>query len=339
MQGNRRIWTVKQLLDWSENYFLKKEIQHPRISAELLLSSVLGFSRMQLYLNYDSVPDPGKLAAFKEYIQKRAAHMPVQYILNEAHFRNIKLFVDNNVLIPRQETELLVDSALFAVKEILDKTFSKIISQDCKKIINILEIGTGSGAIAISLAQEMDNYISKNIPANISGHPAGWHIIATEYSENALNIAIQNAAKILDSSKCKKLEFIKADIICENDPAFVQKYMNSFNIVVSNPPYISTRDFSNLPEEVKLYEPKEALIAGDDGLKVYEKILQKIFPFLDADFSAVLFETDPVTAPGLKKLVEKYALKNGVDLQSLETENDYNQRQRILAARLFKKTG
>lgn len=337
MQENRRIWAVKQLLDWSVGYFLKKGIQQPRISAEILLSSVLGFSRMQLYLNYDRVPDPEQLAAFKEYIQKRADHMPVQYILNEAHFRNIKLFVDHNVLIPRPETELLVDSALLVVKDMLAETLWEIMGEDCKKNINILEIGTGSGAIAVSLAQELDNYISKNMPINISGQTVSWHIMATEYSEAALNIARQNAGKILDSSKYEKLEFIKADIICDNDTVFTQKYMNSFNIVVSNPPYISDRDYDNLPEEVRLYEPREALIAGTDGLEVYEKIMQKIFPFLDTGFMAILFETDPATSQGLKKLVEKYALKNSVELQSLKIENDYNQRQRILSARLIKK--
>jgi release factor glutamine methyltransferase len=190
LQDNRRIWTVKQLLDWSENYFLKKKIPQPKISAEILLSSVLGFSRMQLYLNFSQVPSPGQLAAFKEHIKKRADQMPVQYILNEAHFRNIKLYVDNSVLIPRPETELLVDSILLAVKEIISK-----ISQD--KNINILEIGAGSGAIAISLAQELDDYISKNKPDNISGQAIDWHIISTEYSNAALNIARQNAEKIL----------------------------------------------------------------------------------------------------------------------------------------------
>jgi release factor glutamine methyltransferase len=331
LQDNRRIWTVKQLLEWSENYFFKKKIPQPRISAEILLSHVLNFSRMQLYINYERVPDSGQLAAFRQYIQKRVEHMPVQYILSQAHFRNITLYVDENVLIPRPETELLVDSVLLTVKDMLAETSRG-------KNINILEIGTGSGAIAVSLAQELDNYISKNMPENISGQTVNWHIIATEYSNQALNIARKNAEKILDSSKYEKLEFINADIICENDEVFRQKYMNSFNIVVSNPPYISTRGYDSLPEEIRLYEPKDALLAGADGLEVYEKILQKIFPFLDTGFAAILFETDPATAPGLKKLLEKYALKNSAVLQSLETENDYNQRQRILSARLIGKT-
>jgi len=332
LQGNRRIWTVKQLLDWSENYFFKKNIPQPRISAEILLSHVLNFSRMQLYLNYSMVPNPGQLLTFKEHIQKRADNRPVQYILNEAHFRNIRLYVDNNVLIPRPETELLVDSVLLTVKDMLAETSRG-------KNIDILEIGTGSGAIAISLAQELDDYICKNITAGIPVQKVSWHIIATECSNAALNIARRNAEKILDSSKHGKIDFIEADIICDNDPVFTQKHKSSFNIVVSNPPYISTRDYDNLPEEIRLYEPKEALLAGADGLEVYEKILQKIFPFLNTGFAAILFETDQATAPGLKKLVEKYALKNSAGLQSLETENDYNQRQRILSARLTNKKG
>ena len=131
-------WTVKKILDWGIDFFKKKEVPGARLSAELLLADVLGLTSMELYLDHDRIIKPGELAAYKSHILKRLEHVPIQYILGEAHFRNISLYVDENVLIPRPETELLVEKALEAASGLLDKG----------KSINILEIGTGSGAIA-----------------------------------------------------------------------------------------------------------------------------------------------------------------------------------------------
>ncbi|MDZ7837003.1 MAG: HemK family protein methyltransferase [Actinomycetota bacterium] len=157
-------WTVKKLLEWGIEYFSQKQVSQPRLSAELLLSSVLNLSRMKLYLNYDYQPSEPELKQFKKLILKRLDHVPIQYILGQAHFRNISLKVNSQVLIPRPETELLVDKAL------------EIIAGLKQDKIKILEVGTGSGAIAISLAQE----IAKDIDFNL---------VATHNSSQAIELA------------------------------------------------------------------------------------------------------------------------------------------------------
>ena len=105
-------WTVKKILEWGIDFFKKKDIPQTRLSAELLLAAVLGLSRMDLYLDYNRVLNKEELGAYKKYILERLKHIPIQYILGEAYFRNIRLYIDKNVLIPRPETELLVERAL-----------------------------------------------------------------------------------------------------------------------------------------------------------------------------------------------------------------------------------
>jgi len=175
-----QVWNVKKILDWTINFFKAKNIPQPRLSSELLLSAVLKLSRMQLYLKYDYVLTQQELKEYKKFIIKRLEFVPIQYILREAYFRNIKLYVDENVLIPRPETELLVDKALHCIKEIYSD----------KKFINVLEIGVGSGAISISMASEIDT-----IPEG-SKEDLSWHLVATDKSSSALKVAMKNAKNI-----------------------------------------------------------------------------------------------------------------------------------------------
>ncbi|MBN1298123.1 MAG: peptide chain release factor N(5)-glutamine methyltransferase [Actinobacteria bacterium] len=332
MQQKKQIWDIKKLLDWSVDYFEKKDIPQPRLSAELLLCAVLKFTRMQLYLNFNRIVKDEELSVFKGYILKRLEHAPIQYILNEAYFRNTKLFVDGNVLIPRPETELLVDKALMALKDAVLSTPQK----EDKININILEIGTGSGAIAISIAQEIDEYLKRNIGGGISVQNITWKIIATECSSSALEIAKNNAEKILDRQKYENLDFINADIVPGNSQDFITAYKGKINILVSNPPYICVKDYAHLPDEVRLFEPEGALLAGDSGLEIYERILEMAFPFLREQNSCMLFETDPHTASGLKDLVKSYSSKNKFKSCDIVIEKDYNNRDRILSVKLKK---
>ncbi len=156
MQASKQEWDIRKLLDWAIKYFNTKEIPQPKLSAELLLSSVLGLSRMQLYLNFGYILKEKELAKFKEYILRRLKNEPVQYILKEAFFRNLKLYVDGNVLIPRPETELLVDKLLITLKENKEDILS------ANKTLNILDIGTGSGNIALSIASEIKNFLFRD---------------------------------------------------------------------------------------------------------------------------------------------------------------------------------
>ncbi|MBA7589933.1 Release factor glutamine methyltransferase [subsurface metagenome] len=295
-------WNVKSILDWAINYFKNKNIPQPRLSAELLLSSVLNLNRINLYLNYNRILNQQELGIYKKYILKRLEHVPIQYILKEAYFRKIKLYVDSGVLIPRPETELIVERAFQLLKGNLDRGK-----------INILEIGTGSGAVAISIAYE----IGKELKISDSS----WQIIATENNTDVLEIAENNAKSILDGSKFENIKFIECDLVPEKDSDFFKQYEKKINIVISNPPYISEEDYKNLPREVKEYEPKSALLAGKTGLEVYEKILSKIKSYLSSDLCYILFEIDPKVSIPLKEMSEDI-----VSPKAIIVEKDHNQR-------------
>jgi release factor glutamine methyltransferase len=278
---------------------------------------------MQLYLNFDHILKEKELAKFKEYILKRVEHVPIQYILGEAHFRNLKLYVDENVLIPRPETELLVDKALESLTFYVNEIQNNNLGIDC---INILEIGTGSGAIPISLAKEIS--IRDEI---------GWQIISTEKSAGALEVAKKNARTLLDEEQLKRIEFINADVLpASSDDSPLRK--SSINMVVSNPPYISSEDYERLPREVKDFEPYESLHAGRQGLEVYEKILKSILPYINERLFILLFETDPGTISPLKELISGGLKTPSLDLKEITIEKDYNQRDRIVKVIMAEKS-
>ncbi len=285
---------------------------------------------MQLYLNFDHIPEKDKLAKYKSYVIKRADHVPIQYILNEAGFRSLKLYVDENVLIPRPETELLVDEVLASTLEYLE-----ICTKEKRNIdtINILDACTGSGAIAISIASEIESFLKKASGKSNHAYSADWRIIATDKSDPAIKIAQRNAKNILDEGQLGKLEFLCTDIIPDqSDKDFYRQYKNSINIIVSNPPYISEAAYPSLPREVVEYEPGEALLAGKDGLSVYYLLIKSIVPYIDAKLCFLLFETDPSISATLQGLVKEELKKSGRELKELKIKKDYNNRDRILKA-------
>ncbi|MCG9478911.1 MAG: peptide chain release factor N(5)-glutamine methyltransferase [Actinomycetia bacterium] len=294
-------WTVKRLLEWGIEYFSQKQVSQPRLSAELLLSSVLNLSRMKLYLNYDYQLSEPELKQFKKLILKRLDHVPIQYILGQAHFRNISLKVNSQVLIPRPETELLVDKAL------------EIITDLKPSKINILEVGTGSGAIAISLAQE----IAEDIDINL---------VATDNSSQAIELATENAEAVL-GSKATKIEFITADVV-PGDSKFLEKYRQKINVVISNPPYISEENYKQLDREITEYEPRNALVGGATGSEAYEHIFEAVKPLLSDSCGYLVLEVDPLVSDKARDLC-----RNIINPVSVEIKKDYNQKDRILLAR------
>lgn len=306
-------WNVKKILDWGIDFFNGRDVPQARLSAELLLASVLDLSRMNLYLNYNRVLTASELQTYKKYILKRLEHVPIQYILCEAYFRDIKLYVDKNVLIPRPETELLVERSLEIAEGILKG----------KGSVTIAEIGTGSGAIALSLYAGLKKKIGGS-----SGSGFDCTIIATDSSPGALEVARKNARDLLEEGDLGNIEFVQCDILPGKDSAIFEKYREKVDLVISNPPYIKEDDFLALPREVREYEPGKALVAGKTGLEVYEKILSIISPYLAAaDPAYIVFETDPVISGGLLELVE-----GSKDIKQASLEKDYNKKDRILVA-------
>ena len=236
-----KTWRVIDLIQWTTEYFERHDISTARLDAELLLSHILGTSRLQLYLQFEMPVFPEHLAAFRKLIKKRAAHAPVSYLTNRKEFFSLDFYVDSRVLIPRPETEVLVESVLQAE------------AAPCR----LIDIGTGSGAIAISLAV--------NRPE--------WNLFATDISEDALNVAQQNAV----AHKCAdQLTFLQGNLF---EP--LEALPNpQYDWIVSNPPYVSTVEYPSLPPDVREHEPETALLGGANGLDIVVGILDTAPRFL-----------------------------------------------------------
>ncbi|MBP95133.1 protein-(glutamine-N5) methyltransferase, release factor-specific [Candidatus Poribacteria bacterium] len=229
-----KTWTVLDLVEWTENYFRESGITTPRLDAEVLLSFVLQKSRLQLYLSFEMPVFPDHLSVFRQLVQRRKEHTPVSYLTNHREFMSIDFYVDSRVLIPRPETEILVEY-------VLDRTSTH-------GPISLVDIGTGSGAIAVSLAF--------NRPE--------WYIVATDISIDALAVAETNATR-----HQTQIEFRSGDML-----STLESVDNKFDWIVSNPPYISSQDYKILPPDVRNFEPKLALASPPDGLQLIRILIE-----------------------------------------------------------------
>lgn len=222
-------WTVLKILKWTTDYFAGKDIGSARLEAELLLAATLGLDRVGLYVNFERPLDASELASFREQVQRRAQREPVQYILGETEFWSLTLHVGPAVLVPRADTEVLVEEALTRIEG----------------PARILDVGTGSGAIAIALAHEKTATI----------------VTALDCSEAALEIAHANAER---NGVADRLTCVVGDL--------ADLPLGPFEMVVSNPPYIPTADCEELMPEVRDHEPRLALDGGADGLTAYRQL-------------------------------------------------------------------
>ncbi len=230
-----KIWTVLDIINWANDFFAQKGVDSPRLTIELLLCDVLQCKRIDLYTSFDKPLNEIELAKTREYVIRRAKREPLQYIIGKAHFHDYELRVDCNVLIPRPETEELAELIIKSYKH--------------DSALDILDIGTGSGCIAILLADKFKN--SK--------------VIACDINPKAIEIAKSNAKKY----NINNIEFVCLDIIS-------QIPNGKYDIIVSNPPYIKQEDYKVLEPELK-YEPGNALTDEKDGLTFYRKF-SEIFP-------------------------------------------------------------
>lgn len=234
-------WTILKVLQWTTGYFSSKGIEQPRADAEVLLAHVLGVERIHLYLNYDRPLSPDELARFRELVRRRAASEPTQYILGRQEFWSLDFEVTPAVLIPRPETEILVEKAL----ELLGAGPSLV-----------LDVGTGSGAMAVAIAVERKN----------------TRVIATDRSFSALAVAKRNAAR---HSVSDRVGFVLMDLM----QALAAGPW--FDIIVSNPPYVADAEFLDLAPEIANYEPHSALRGGgEQGLGLIRKILGQFRDYL-----------------------------------------------------------
>jgi len=231
------VWTILKLLNWTASYFASHGIEQSRATAEILLAHTLGLKRIDLYLRYDQPLHLEELTRFKTYIKRRVNAEPVAYITGEKEFWSLPFRVTPDVLIPRPDTECLVEATLALLPE-TDKIPLK----------RILELGTGSGAIAVALASER----------------RAAQFFALDRSFSAIRIARQNAERLglsdrIDFFCSDWFESIQSDIL--------------FDMIVSNPPYVKQDEISRLQPEIARYEPRGALDGGPHGLDALEAII------------------------------------------------------------------
>ena len=229
------VWTISSLLNWTGNYFKRKNIQSARLDAEVLLSHVLRQERIYLYVHFDEPMEQNELSKFREYVKKRAQHVPIAYIIGEREFMGLPFKVTKDTLIPRPDTEILVENVLNNV--------------DKDKEIEIVDIGTGSGAIILSLLVNLPKAQGKTV----------------DISSKAIEVAKENAVNLQVNDRC---EFFVGDL-------FAPLNGNKFDLIVSNPPYIPQKDIATLEDDVKEYEPVSALTDGGDGLSYYRRLLSE----------------------------------------------------------------
>jgi release factor glutamine methyltransferase len=232
--------TILEILDKTSKFFKQKDIENPRLNAERLLAALLEMDRVQLYLQYDRMMSISETELYREYVRRRAGNEPLQYIIGETEFMGLNIKVSPAALIPRPETEILIEKVLLLKKS--------------HQLINprIWDIGTGSGCIAIALAHYWPE----------------CSVIASDVSKQSLDLAKTNASL---NKVSEQIEFSVHDIL--KDP------LDSFNpvdIIVSNPPYISLQEYNDLENEIRLFEPKIALTDNSAGLTFYEKIFSLI---------------------------------------------------------------
>jgi len=234
--------TVLETLNWATNYLEDHGVENPRLNAELLLAHSLKLSREGLYIHLRDGIQREEKETLAKIVERRVSGEPLQYILGHQEFWSIDLKVDPRVLVPRPETELLVDQSL-----------SILAQRHSKKIPLVLEIGTGSGAIAISLASGVGDIL----------------IVATDISRDALLLAKENARS---AGVLGQIVFINGDLFA---PFHFFSGEGPFDLILSNPPYISRPEIQTIAREVRDYEPIIALYGGEDGLEFYRRIVSQ----------------------------------------------------------------
>jgi len=285
-------WTIQKLLNWITEHFTDKGIDSPRLSAELLLSSILAMKRIELYTQFDKAVDKQQLDRLHELVERASRNEPVAYLTGKTEFYSLELNVTPDCMIPRPETELLVERAIEFLRKRTGKQF-------------VCDLCTGCGCIAIAIAKNFANA----------------DIIATDISDAALNIAAKNVEK---HQLGERIRLLCGDLF----DAFVpQLDVDKFDLIVCNPPYVSSAEFEKLDKNVKDYEPKVALFAGVDGLDVYRRIIKKVDQFLKPD-TALMLEVGYNQGQAVRELLEQAGCYREITI-----EKDFHDNDRIVVAK------
>lgn len=283
-------WTIQKLLTWLTEYLTQKGVDSPRLSAELLLSHVLGLKRIELYTQFGKEVPQEQLDKLRDLVKRAGLHEPVAYLVGRAEFYSIEFEVTSDCLIPRPETEHLVQRAIEFLRK---RGGSQLVCDLC----------AGCGIIAVAIA--------KNVPEA--------KVIATDISAGALAVAAKNIEK---HNLKERIELREGDLFEPLIPP-----LDQFDLIASNPPYVSAAEYETLDKNVKDYEPRVALYAGEGGLDVYRRIAEKVGPFLKPD-GILLLEIGYTQGPAVRDLLEQTGA-----FARIEIEKDFQKHDRVVVAR------
>lgn len=287
------VWTIKKLLEWVTGYFEQKGVDSPRLSAELLLCHVLKLERIQLYTLYDRAVEKPQLDALRGLVKRAGEHEPIAYLVGRCEFYSLTFKITPACLIPRPETEQLAEKAILFLR-----------SRPAPR--RALDLCTGSGCIAAALARSVKEL----------------ETVATDISDAALNVAAENieTLKLTD-----KVQLLCGDLF---DPILEGLDDTRFDVIVSNPPYVSDAEFEKLDRNVKDYEPVGALRAGVDGLDVYRRIVAQAPEHLRPE-GMLMMEIGYAQGPAVRELLETTGA-----FTDIKIEKDFANNDRIASARL-----
>ncbi len=257
-------WTIGRLLAWTTEYLKQQGSESSRLESEILLAHARGCQRIELYTAFDEEPPEEVRDAFRSMVKQRAAGTPVAYLVGHKEFYSATFEVNKDVLIPRPETEHLVIAALDRIQE-------RLASRGRNEPIQVADVGTGSGIIAISIAK----------------HCEDCHLTATDISSAALELAERNARAL--GVEESRIEFLLGDLL---EPCDAN---HRFDLILSNPPYISQSEYEQLPHTVRSFEPESALLAGPHGSEVIVRLLEQATALL-APEGQVIVELSPMLA-------------------------------------------
>lgn len=282
-------WTISKCLTWTTQYFAKKRLDNPRLEAEVLLGKALGQSRVQLYVNLEQPLQPLELAQYRGLIKQRAEGVPTAYLVGEKEFMSLPFEVNRQVLIPRPDTEVLVETSL------------ELIGERKNDELTVVDVGTGSGNIAVVLARSLPNA----------------RIIGTDVSERAIEVARRNAER---HGVADQVVFYGGDLLAPLDELNLK---GKVDLITANLPYIPSDELPHLMREV-LQEPLSALDGGRDGLMYYRRLLPPALEYLKPG-GCLLIEIGLGQGQAALKLFKE-------PWEQVQVKLDYGGRERVVCA-------
>lgn len=285
-------WTVQRILEWTTTHLKKHGSDTPRLDAEILLSHARHCRRLDLYTRFDEVLTEAERTTMRDLVQRRAKHEPVAYLVGRREFYGLPFRVTSDVLIPRPDTETLVMELLEVLKPATEP--------------RILDVGTGSGCIAITAAKQRPEA----------------RVTAIDLSEGALAVARGNADT---NGVADRVEFLHGDLFAPLRGNAAKTTL--FDAIASNPPYIREDEFDGLQPDVRLHEPRTALVAGVDGLDVVRRLIAEAPEFLKPA-GWLMLEIAPEQADAVRSLLERQG-----DFDEVRLIKDLNRDYRVASAR------